>query len=122
MSHDILRLNYNKPIHSYVEAIPNINQIAEVYSKLGINNYYDYIYGLSPNTQTMGYILLNNPDLQAKASTVVLADIIHQNAQLFGDLGEQLLKRLLRYSAPLFVSSILLVGVCVVEHLQPMSL
>jgi hypothetical protein len=122
MSRDISRLNYYRPIHSYVEDIPSINHINMVYHKLGIIDYNDYIYGISPNTQVLHNILAHNPELQAKTSSIVLGDIVHQNAQLVGDLGEQLLKRLLRYSAPLFISTILLAGLCVAEQFQVSSI
>lgn len=45
-------------------------------------------------------ILTKNPDLQSKTSSVALADIIYQNAQLFADLGEQLLKKMVKLSLP----------------------
>ena len=119
MSYDIYRLNYYHPIHTYVDRIPSVNYINLVYNKLGIIDYNDYIYGISSNTQVLHTVLAQNPDLQAKTSSIVLGDIIHQNAQLFGDLEEQLLKRLLRYSASLFVSLIVFTGLCVVENIKP---
>lgn len=122
MCYDISRLNYYRPIHSYVESIPTVQHISVVYQRLGIIDYNDYIYGISSNTQGLHSILAQAPELQAKTSSIVLGDIVHQNAQLFGDLGEQLLKRLLRYSAPLFISTIVLAGLCVVEHLQPAAI
>lgn len=103
MSRYISILNYYRPIHSYVESIPTPHQISVVYHILGIIDYNDYIYNISSNTQTLDIILKHQPELQAKTSSIVLADIVNQNTQLFGDLAEQLLKKLLRYSAPLFI-------------------
>ncbi len=54
--------------------------------KLGIIDYNDYIYNVSSNTRVLNTILEHNPELQAKTTSVVLADIIHQNAQLIGVL------------------------------------
>lgn len=46
MSQDISRLNYYRPIHSYVESIPTTQHISVVYQRLGIIDYNDYIYGI----------------------------------------------------------------------------
>jgi hypothetical protein len=47
---------------------------------------------------------------------MVLADIVYQNAQLFADLGEQLLKRVDKLSLPLVVAVALFGGGLLVEH------
>jgi len=92
MSHDISRLNWNYPIYSYVENIPNINHINYIYHKLDISNYNDYIYN------------------------------IYQNSQLFGDLAEQYLKRLVKLFLPLVLAIGLLGGTLFVEHSQMLSI
>ncbi|SRR6266567_5455761 len=101
MSHDISRLNWNYPIYSYTENIPSINHINYVYHKLDILNYNDYIYNISHNSQVLHSLLDKNQELQSKTSSVVLADIIYQNSQLFVDLTEHYLKRLVKLSLPL---------------------
>lgn len=122
MNQDISRLNYYHPTHSYIEHIPTVNQINLFYDRLGIIDYNDYIYNISSNTKILNTILENNSELHAKTTSVVLADIIHQNAQLIGDVGEQLMKRLLRYSLPLFISIVAFSGLYVVEQIQPVTI
>ena len=119
---DISRLNYYHPIHSYVEQIPTVEHISLIYNKLGIINYNDYIYGTSLDSQTLNTVLTKFPDLRDKATSVVMADIVNQNAQLFGDLAEQLMKRMLRTSAPLFVSVIVFAGIYIAENLNPSAI
>jgi hypothetical protein len=76
MSHDISRLNYYRPIHSYVESIPTVQHISVVYHRLGIIDYNDYIYNISSNSQALHSILAQSPELQAKTSSIVLGDIV----------------------------------------------
>ena len=61
--------------------------------------------------QTFNYI----PELQSKVSNVVVADIINQNGQLFAELGEEVIKQLLKRVLPIVLASILLGGVCILE-------
>lgn len=59
-----------------------------------------------------------NSELEfAQTFSVVVADIIHQNAQLIGDLGEQLIKRLLIAFAPAFISILLFTGLTIYENI-----
>lgn len=87
-------MNYYHPIHAYVENIPSIAHINMVYTKLGIIDYNDYIYNIFSNSQGLQIIIAQNPVLQAKTSSVVLADIIYKNTEMIAELGEHLLKRL----------------------------
>ena len=61
--------------------------------------------------QTFNYI----PELQSKVSNVVVAAIINQNGQLFAELGEEVIKQLLKRVLPIVLASILLGGVCILE-------
>ena len=61
--------------------------------------------------QTFNYI----PELQSKVSNVVVADIINQNGKLFAELGEEVIKQLLKRVLPIVLASILLGGVCILE-------
>lgn len=118
MSHDISRLNWNFPIYNYVENIPSINHINNVYNRLGILDYNDYIYNQSQNSQVLHYLLDKNSQLQSKTSSIVLADIIYQNSQLFADLSEEVLKRFFRLSLPLTISLLLLGGTYICENIN----
>lgn len=118
MSREISKLNYHHPIHVYVENIPSIAHINMVYAKLGIIDYNDYIYNIFSNSQGLQFIIAQNPVLEAKTSSIVLADNIYQNTQMIAELDEHLLKRLLTLSTPLIITSLLLAGICVVEHVD----
>jgi hypothetical protein len=86
MSKDISNLNFDKPIQCYMDSIPSRSHINYVYGKLGIIDYNDYIFNLNHDANSLNYILSQNQALQYKVSSVVLADIVHQHAQLFADL------------------------------------
>lgn len=89
MSHDIAKLNDKYPILQYYHNIPSIERINSVYNRLGIIDYNDYIYVMSLEFQHGLFSrVTSNSTIQSKVSSVVLADIIHQNSQLYGDLGE----------------------------------
>jgi hypothetical protein len=127
MSHDISRLNWNFPIYNYVEIIPTINHINNVYNSLGIIDYNDYIYNISQNSQVLHTILDKNSQLQSETSSIVLADIVYQKllihkrsriTQLFADLSEELLKRFVRLSLPLVLSAFLLGGTYLLENID----
>jgi hypothetical protein len=122
LTHDISKLNLNHPIHSYVECIPSVSYINYMYYSLDIVDYNDYIYNISTNSQALHSILSQNPELQSKTSSIVLSDIVQQNAQLFADLGEQLLKRVVKLSLPLVVALALFGGTLLVEHSQILSI
>lgn len=85
---DISALNYNFPIHKYNSSIPSVEHISNVYQRLGITDHYDYIYNVSADSEVLKAILAHNSELQSKTSSIVLADMVHQHAQLFGELGE----------------------------------
>jgi len=79
MGHDISRLNYYHPIHTYVEHIPLLNNINKIYNQLRIIDYNDYIYSISSNTQLLHSIIAHNPILHYKTSSIVLGNIIYKN-------------------------------------------
>jgi hypothetical protein len=118
MSKDISRLNWNFPISNYVENIPSINHINNVYNSLGITDYNDYIYNISQNSQVLHTILDKNSQLQSNTSSIVLADIVYQNSQLFADLSEEVLKRFFKLSLPLAISVLLLGGTYLLENVN----
>ena len=123
---DIAKLNSDYPIrhHDYHKTIPTPEQISQIYFQLHIPNYQEYIYNLSPTSESLHSILdsTNDKQIESKVSSMVFADIIHQNVSLFDDFAKHLLKRVIRYSAPLIISSVLLAAVCVVEHLNPVDI
>jgi len=118
MCGDITALNNNFPIYDHYKEIPSVKKIAYIYNKLGIIDYHEYVYKLSPESLILEKIYNINPSLQSKVSSVVLADIVNQHAQLFGDLAEQVLKRLFRASLPLFSAILLLTGVTIYEKIN----
>jgi len=122
MSKDISRLNWNYPISNYVENIPSINHINNVYNSLGITDYNDYIYNISKNSQVLHTILDKNSQLQSNTSSIVLADIVYQNSQLFADLSEEVLKRFIKLSLPLAISALLLGGTYLLENVNLVNL
>jgi len=122
MSKDISRLNWNYPISNYVENIPSINHINNVYNSLGITDYNDYIYNISQNSQVLHTILDKNSQLQSNTSSIVLADIVYQNSQLFADLSEEVLKRFIKLSLPLAISALLLGGTYLLENVNLVNL
>lgn len=122
MSKDISRLNWNYPISNYVENIPSINHINNVYNSLGITDYNDYIYNISQNSQVLHTILDKNSQLQFNTSSIVLADIVYQNSQLFSDLSEEVLKRFFKLSLPLAISVLLLGGTYLLENVNLVNL
>lgn len=110
---DISKLNEKLPIYNYncYWAIPSVDHIARIYNILGIDTYHDYINlpaACVLNFESLKAILAPNPNLQSRTSSIVLADIVNQNAQLFGDIGEMFLKKLFKASIPLFTSIMLL--------------
>jgi len=122
MSRYISRLNWNYPISNYVENIPSINNINNVYHRLGINDYNYYIYNISKNSQVLHTILDKNSQLQSNTSSIVLADIVYQNSQLFADLTEEVLKRFIKLSLPLVLSVFLLGGTYLFENVNLVNL
>jgi len=118
MSKDISRLNWNYPISNYVENIPSINHINNVYNSLGITDYNDYIYNISQNSQVLHTILNKNSQLQSNTSSIVLADIAYKNSQFFADFSEEVLKRFFKLSLPLAISVLLLSGTYLLENVN----
>ena len=107
MTESISNLNYNYPIDFIYNRVPSVSHINNVYNTLGIINYNDYIFRHSHNSQVLHSILNTNPQLQSNVSSIVLADIVYQNSQLFADIAEEFLKRYIRLSLPLIISMLL---------------
>jgi hypothetical protein len=85
---------------------------------LGIIDYNDYIYGLSNDSQILHNILKYNQVSESKVTAIVLADIVQQHSHLLGELGLELLKRVVRLSLPLVTMTLLLGGVTIYENSQ----
>lgn len=116
MSHDISKLNWHHPIQCYTDSISSRKHIDYVYGKLGIIDYNDYIYNISPDMERLNFILKNNIRLESEVSSIVLSDIISQHSRLFTDMGEELVKRVFRLSIPLLISVALLTGVIITDN------
>lgn len=116
MAADIKTLNFNHPIRFYENSIPSQTYISNIYGKLGIIDYKDYIYNISRNTQRLRELYEFNPVIESKVYTAVITDVVHQNVQLFADLSEEVVKRVFRLTIPLFLSALLLSGAIIIEH------
>jgi hypothetical protein len=115
---NIAVLNHNFTINSHEVIIPKIEHVNKMYSTLGITDYHDYLHSASIDSQSLANILKHSPNLQAKTSSYVMADIIHSNAHIFGDLVEHVMKRLLKASVPLFTSVLLLGLLSIYENIH----
>ena len=118
LSNDISKLNQFHPIQSYYNSIYSKQYIGMIYNKLGIIDYNDYIYAISNDSKNLTHLFNYNQTTHDKVSSIVFADIIQQHSQLIGDLGEQLMKRLLRLSLPLLASITLFTGFYLAETLN----
>lgn len=113
MAKDISTLNWNHPIKYYSSSPPCRDHINLIYGKLGIIDYKYYVYNLSSNNQFMKNMFQYNPVLESNVSSAVLNDIVQQNSKILAELAEEVVKRVIRLTIPLIVSTLFLGGIIV---------
>ena len=122
LSHDISNLYKYHPIDEYQNGNYSKHYISMIYNNLGIINYNDYIFSTSKDSGYLNAILNHTKITHDKVSSIVLTDIVNENTQLFSELGEHLMKRMLRLSLPLLTSITLLSGIYLAETLKIISI
>ena len=118
LSHDITNLYKYHPIEVYHKGNYSKHYISMIYNNLGIINYNDYIFSTSKDSGYLNIILNHSKLTHDKISSIVFTDIINENTHLFTELGEELMKRVLRISIPLVASITLLSGIYFAEKLS----
>jgi hypothetical protein len=118
LGQDISNLYKNHPIELYHKGNYSKHYISMIYNNLGIINYNDYIFSTSKDSGYLNIILSHSKMTHDKISSIVFTDIITENTHLFSELGEELMKRLLRLSLPLVTSVGLITGLYLAESLK----
>ena len=67
------------------------------------------------DVEILHQILNSNPEVGSRYSSMILQDIINNNIREVADLGEHLIKRIVKYSLPLAGLILTLVGIHIIE-------
>jgi hypothetical protein len=115
MANAIARLISEFPLlNEHNVQIPN-QTIDLIYKINGFNNYSEFISPINKDVEVHHQILNSNPEVASRYSTMILQDIINNNTREVAELSEQLIKRIVKYSLPLVVLILTLVGIHIIE-------
>nr|YP_009739469.1 hypothetical protein [Tricholoma saponaceum]QIC20313.1 hypothetical protein [Tricholoma saponaceum] len=115
MSNDLARLIYNFPLlNDHIVLI--LNQTIDLIYKInGFNNYSEFIYPINKDVEILHQILNSNPEVGSRNSSMILQYILNNNTREVAELGEHLIKRIVKYSLPLGGLILTLVGIHIIE-------
>jgi hypothetical protein len=115
MANDLARLMYKFPLlNDHIVQIPN-QTIDLIYKINGFNNYSEFIYPINKDIEILHQILNYDPEVASRYSSLIIQDIINNNSREVAELGEQLIKRIVKYSLPLAGLILTLMGIHIIE-------
>jgi len=115
MSKDLAKLIYDFPlVNGHINQIPN-ETIELIYKINGFNNYSEFIYPINKDVEMLHQLLNYEPEVASRYSSMIIQDIINNNAKEIAEISEQLIKRIVKYSIPLGVLSLTFIGIHIME-------
>lgn len=115
MANDIAKLIYDFPLlDNHIQQIPS-KAIDLIYKINGFNNYSEFIYPVNKEVEVLHQMLNYEPEIASRYSSMIIQDIINNNAREIAELSEQLIKRIVKYSLPLGALILTLIGINIIE-------
>jgi hypothetical protein len=102
----LVKGKYNPITMEAIKILVDINQI---------NHYSNYIYPINPEINTLHQVLSVNSEHASRFSAFVIEQMTQFNSNEYAELAEHFLKRIIKYSLPLGMLLLTLIGIQIFE-------